>query len=326
MAGSASESCKGTTGPAVPGPALKHPKPWKGPAWPQLGGPRSPTAPNQAPSSAPCTHKPRTRPGAVFGGVFADQQLPWVSSLSSLAQVVDEPGNLGDIFGINKCKRLNLNSSSWNCLVWAPQGTPSSAPEGDGGEEERWRENCRGVGMGRGKARRMMWGKEGASSRRGIWEITLSQACPWVLRRCLHVQAPEFPRQALISAVPHVPLQERNSRSTSRALGAAPPWLRFIQARLMLCKRPFTGCPCPPSCSPHPDTELAVATRAGDSWQHGTGWLCLQEMLPAVPSVRPDANISSYSADFQHSPLVRPKKLHVINPTSARSLPKYTPG
>lgn len=214
---------------------------------------------------------------------------------------------------INKCKHLNLNSSSWSCRVWAPQGTPGTAPAGSGMEGRRSGalrvgQNCSGVGMGRGKAarERRMWGKKGTFSRRGIWEITPPQAYPWALRHGLHVQAPDFPSRSLITAVPHVPLQERNSRSISGAVGHAPPGLPFITARLMRSLSPGLRLLCPPSCSPHPDTELAAATRAGDSWQHGTGWLFLQEILPAVPSFRPDANISSYSVYFQHSPFVRP--------------------
>lgn len=123
-------------------------------------------------------------------------------------------------------------------------------------------QNRSGLGMGRGKAapERRMWGKEGTSSRRGIWEISLPQAYPWALRHCLRVQAPDLPSRSLITAVPHVPLQERNSRSISGAVGDAPPGLPFLTARLMLCTRRFIGGPCPqgqvsvPRAAPHTQT------------------------------------------------------------------------
>lgn len=119
-----------------------------------------------------------------------------------------------------------------------------------GGGALRVGQNCSGVGMGRGKAarERRMWGKKGTSSRRGIWEITPPQAYPWTLRHSLHVQAPDFPSRSLITAVPHVPLQERNSRSISGAVGHARPGLPFITARLMLGTRRFIGAPCPQGC------------------------------------------------------------------------------
>ena len=158
-------------------------------------------------------------------------------------------------------------------------------------------------GMGRGKAarERRMGGKRGdVQQERGIGENAPSQPYGWALCR-LRVQAPNFPRQPLITAVPHVPLQARNSRYITGDVGGAPPGLRFITARQTTLQEEAIplrsrspGLACPPSCSPHRDNELAAAARAGDGWQHSTGCLCLQEMLPAVHSFSLDAKMSPY--------------------------------
>lgn len=165
MTGSASESSKGTTGPATWSNSESTQKTWKGPAWPQLGGPRSPRAPTRHPALFPAHSHRRHGQVLVLGcflwGVFADKRLPWVS-FSSLAQPVDEPGNLRGVFVINKCKHLNLNSSSWSCPGTAPGGEERCSAAGrelQGWEWEGAKQHHReGCGERRG---------------RGIWEFTL---------------------------------------------------------------------------------------------------------------------------------------------------------
>lgn len=100
-----------------PVPLQRHPNivdRRQAPPGPSRWVPTYPTAPTRAPSPVPCTYKRRTQPGAGSGGVFADERLSRVSSLSSPASLADEPGNLRGVFAINKCKHLCLNSSSWS--------------------------------------------------------------------------------------------------------------------------------------------------------------------------------------------------------------------
>lgn len=101
-------------------------------------------------------------------------------------------------------------------------------------------EDHRGSGNGKGESgTRVKEGGKGGDvwQERGIWETAPSQTYRWALGHCLRVQAADFPRQPLITAVPHVPLQERKSRYITGDVGGAPPGLRFITARQTLCER-----------------------------------------------------------------------------------------
>lgn len=125
--------------------------------------------------------------------------------------------------------------------------------------------------------------------------------------------------------MPHVPLQERNSRYITGDVGGAPPWAAIHyskadtlqEAAIPLHSRSLSrglGLACPPSCSAHRDNEFTAAARPGDGKQRSTGCLCLQEMLPAVPPFSLDAKISSYQAYFQCPPFAQPQK-RKVHPT-----------
>lgn len=101
-----------------------------------------------------------------------------------------------------------------------------------------------------------------------------------------------LPSQSLITAVPHIPLQERNSRSISGAVGDAPPGLPFLTARLMLCTRRFIGGPCPqgqvsvPRAAPHTQT-LNWQRPPGQGTAGSTAWAgsaCRRCSLQCPPS------------------------------------------
>lgn len=78
---------------------------------------------------------------------------------------------------------------------------PRHAAE-DGGEEER----CSAPGSGAGSGQKDV-GKGGNVQKKR--DLGNHASFKPIFRHCLHVQAPEFPSQPLVPAVPHVPLQER---------------------------------------------------------------------------------------------------------------------
>lgn len=167
---------------------------------------------------------------------------------------------------------------------------PIQRRRGDGGGMLCGRERAAGgLGMGRGKAsqeQRIDGGKGGGCPVGG--EELGGASCSFLkpidgrFGRCLHVQAPHFPRQPLIRAVPHVPLQARNPRYITGDVGARSSWAAMRYSTAGALRGPgggrchFIRRPCPegrgwpvlppaPSRSPHPDDKLAAATRAGDS-------------------------------------------------------------